>query len=252
MTTEPARASEAGLEGPGGTVILTLNIKAGGGKRVERICEFITSVSPDLALLTEYRRNAAGADLQEALRTAGFEWQVQGTGSPRENSVLLISRRPLVAKPLPALLAGYGQRAVLADRGPLAVLGVYLPPKRAKRPLFQALVEASPELLRGPAVLLGDLNTGRHYLDEPGATYVTADLFVALERLGWVDAYRHRHPQGREASWFSRKGNGFRLDHVFLSEPLVSSLTSAEYHHEIRRSGATDHAALVVRLGCGG
>ncbi len=230
------------------TTILTLNIRHGGGKRVDAICRFVESVAPDVAVLTEYRRSGIGARLREALATSGLEHQLAGEAGPRQNGVLLVSRGPLDACPLPARLAPFADRVVLARLPELTVLGVYLPPSHAKRPLFQALVDASPDLLAGPAVLLGDFNTGRHLLDEPGATFVTADLFVALEGRGWVDAWRHLHPQGRDSSWFSSKQNGFRIDHVFLSSAVLPRLRAAAYRHEPRHEGATDHAALVVQL----
>ena len=69
----------------------------------------------------------------------------------------------------------------------------------------------------------------------------------AARRPRWVDAYRALHGYGhREASWtFAQDRGGWRLDHV-----LVHGLTpvAADYAHDWRRHGLSDHSALVVEL----
>jgi hypothetical protein len=68
--------------------------------------------------------------------------------------------------------------------------------------------------------------------------------------------YRNSSPNGNARSWWSSKGNGFRLDHVFFSPSGPGAPTRAEYvlqagaHRLVPTVGGTpglsDHAALIV------
>ena len=51
--------------------LLTLNLRHGGGARVPAIAEWLARQSPDIAVLTEYRANAAGKRLYAMLAAAG-------------------------------------------------------------------------------------------------------------------------------------------------------------------------------------
>jgi len=85
---------------------------------------------------------------------------------------------------------------------------------------------------------IGDFNTCRPYLDEAGAIDPTAYYMDKIERIGFCDLWRRRYPAGREFSWFSTRGNGFRIDHAFLSLGLAARTGSISYSHEERIAGA--------------
>lgn len=74
--------------------------------------------------------------------------------------------------------------------------------------------------------------------------------FQRLLAQGWVDAWRRRHPQEREYSWFSAsRGNVFRYDHALASPPFDARIRSVRYAQELRAAGLSNHAGLVVELG---
>ncbi|MCK6575632.1 hypothetical protein L6V77_31645 [Myxococcota bacterium] len=128
------------------------------------------------------------------------------------------------------------------------VLGVYFALGLRKRALFEYLVGLDTTLLAPGSVLIGDFNTGKHGIDELGATFVLPEYLDALECRGWVDAWRHRNGDTRASSWFSSAGNGFRIDHAFVTSALVAGLVDARYSDAERAAGLSDHAALVVDL----
>jgi exodeoxyribonuclease-3 len=230
------------------TTVLTLNIQHGGGHRVNGIGSFVTGLRPDMVVLTEFRANKAGAQLRGALHDYGFIHQVAPATKPQANTVLLVSRLPFESQPLPGALNSFPERLLFANFRFGSLLAVYFPLNDAKVPVFQALLASSPSLTLSPVLLIGDFNTGRHYADEKGATFVAADLFGSLEQTGWLDAWRHLQPTAREFSWYSSAGNGFRIDHAFLSAPAVPRLREAFYDHTARESGLSDHSALLVRM----
>jgi exonuclease III len=97
-------------------------------------------------------------------------------------------------------------------------------------------------------ILIGDLNTGKHYIDELRATFYGSNYIDEIESLGFVDAWRHLHTNEREYTWFSYKGNGFRLDYAFLSPNIKDKLLSAYHSHVERENKISDHSVLILSL----
>ena len=62
-------------------------------------------------------------------------------------------------------------RCVMASIDDIRVLGVYFPNKQAKKPLYDSLLGFEAEYRAQPAIIIGDFNTGRHFVDEPGKTF---------------------------------------------------------------------------------
>jgi endonuclease/exonuclease/phosphatase family metal-dependent hydrolase len=54
--------------------------------------------------------------------------------------------------------------------------------------------------------------------------------------------------EGREFSWYSTRGNGFRIDHAFLSPALAARAGEIRYSHDERFTGLSDHSALILDL----
>lgn len=104
---------------------------------------------------------------------------------------------------------------------------------------------------RGSAhILIGDLNTTRHGIDQVGASIPGDHYLRELETAGWSDAWRTMHPEPalQEYSWYHRLGSGFRFDQAWLSPALVPHLASARLNHDFRERGFSDHSMLVVDL----
>ncbi len=80
-------------------------------------------------------------------------------------------------------------------------------------------------------------------------------LWRALLDLGLHDAYRLRHPEGGDYTWWDyRRGafardDGLRLDHILLSTALVKRLADVRVARALRAGvRPSDHAPLVVDL----
>ena len=84
--------------------------------------------------------------------------------------------------------------------------------------------------------------------DEPGAIDKCAYFMDRVAELGFCDLWRHRYPDGREFSWYSHRGNGFRIDHAFLSPALARRAGTVRYSHDERLAGLSDHSALILEL----
>ena len=225
--------------------LLTLNLRHGGAARIDRIAGYLLSQNADTLVLSEFRPNSAGAALRQQLASAGFEHQHCPGADPRGNSVLIASREPMRFDEHAA--ANCKRYVVGRLSNGTAICGVYFPLGEAKRPLFEHLQRQVARVLGPLAVVIGDFNTGEHRLDEAGATFVCTDAFAELKASGLVDSWRLRNPEARVFSWFSNRGNGFRVDHALHTQRLDARIASVAYDHGPRESGLSDHSALLVQ-----
>ena len=228
--------------------ILTWNIRHGGGARAASIAERVANLAPDIAVLTEYRSNAAGELILDSLRGSGFLFAITNGAPPRTNSVAIVAREPISAQPVAGLGAD-SHRAIRARVADLELVALYFGLDKQKIPLFEALSELSSDMLAQDSLLIGDFNTGHHFVDEAGSTFVASDRLKHLETQGWIDVWRSRNPDAREFSWYSTAGNGFRLDHALASPSLNSKISNVRYSHDERLEGLSDHSVLLLELG---
>jgi len=117
---------------------------------------------------------------------------------------------------------------------------------KEKARIFDAICALDPSVLDEQSLLIGDFNTGRHFLDEQKKTFHCAEYFDRLQDIGWIDSWRSRNEKTREFSWFRNAGNGFRLDHAFASSELNVRIESVGYNHIVRETGLSDHSAMIV------
>lgn len=228
--------------------LLTWNIRAGGGARVPRILDRIAAIDADVVVLTEFRLGRTGDAMLSGLAAAGLAHVAMRQAPSRTNTVVVASREPL--RPVAAVPEPHSRHIVAVEISDLAVFGVYFPQRGAKRPVFDWLLSLPAEWRRRPALILGDLNTGRNDLDiEPGGTpFDVAEAMDELAAASWTDAWRHFHGSTREYSWRSPK-RGFRIDHALASAPLLPRVRGAWYDHTVREAGESDHSLLVVEVG---
>lgn len=114
---------------------------------------------------------------------------------------------------------------------------------------------------RKPVVICGDLNVAHQEIDlarpqsnrqNPGFTDEERSCFGRLLQNGFVDTFRHLHPDQKEAySWWSyryrakEKNLGWRIDYFLISERLLPRLKAAEIRCEISGS---DHCPVTLTL----
>jgi exonuclease III len=228
---------------------LTWNIRHGGGMRAPALAERIATFTPDVVVLTEFRANAAGNLLKEHLASQGLHYQLAASSAPTVNTVFIAAREPFQPLEAGTPPEPNRQRALLVRFPRFLLWGAYWPQGRAKIPLFNFVLEQSPRFLQEPVLLLGDLNTGSHFLDEPAATFLAVKEFEALMDAGWTDLWRAANPSAREFTWFSRLGNGFRVDHALASPSLRDRVQEVRYSHREREEGVSDHSPLCLRIG---
>ena len=247
--------------------IVSWNIRAGGGVRTSAIADQLARWSHDVVALSEFRGTPPSVDLSRALAQRGLTHQLCTASAdlPRVNALLVASRWPLTRVRLRSAPVAEAGRWLLASiAGPSAItLGAMHVPNRVtgrKFPFLDAVLGMAHTWRRGPALLVGDTNSGLIDLDEEVPAFNSEEdgWIRGLEAAGWADAFRSLKGSERCYTWYSPNGgNGFRIDQAFVNRALQPRLRSACYEWGVpsderaavaRRHALSDHAALLVDL----
>jgi exonuclease III len=240
--------------------IVAWNIRAGGGRRAGGLARQLTRWQADVVVLSEFRATPPSRALAAALAAAGLTHQLTTAdrARPRTNALLVAARWPLRRLRLRAAPAEPRRWLAVAVAAPHPVaLGAMHVPNRAsgrKYPFLDAVLACARRWRRGPALLLGDTNSGRRGVDEEVAVFSAREegWIDALAGCGWRDAFRHLRADARAYTWYSPNGrNGFRIDQAFLNPALLSRLLTTTHvwggaAGRRRRDALSDHAALLV------
>jgi len=112
-----------------------------------------------------------------------------------------------------------------------------------------------------PVIVCGDLNVAHKEIDikrpkanvnNAGFTPQEREKMTALLSRGFVDTFRHLHPDEKDRySWWSYMGSarennvGWRIDYFLVSERLVSKIITADIHAEVMGS---DHCPVILEM----
>ena len=247
--------------------IVSWNIRAGGGSRIVAIADQLARWAPDVVALSEFRATPPSTELARVLAERGLAHQLctASAGRPRVNALLVASRWPLTrVKVSMAPIVEAGRWLLAHVAGPCAItLGAMHVPNRVtgrKYPFLDAVLGVAHTWRRGPALLVGDTNSGLIDLDEevPAFSAEEDGWIRGLEAAGWADAFRFLKGSERAYTWYSPNGgNGFRIDQAFVNRALQRRLRSARYQwgaapgkpdRRARRHALSDHAALLIDL----
>ena len=111
-----------------------------------------------------------------------------------------------------------------------------------------------------PIIVCGDLNVAAEEIDlknpktnrkNAGFTDEERAKFRELKAAGFVDTFRHLHPEEVKYSWWSymfkarEKNAGWRIDYFVVSERIADKVKAAEIHTEILGS---DHCPVSIEI----
>lgn len=240
--------------------ILAWNIRAGGGRRAGAIARQLERWAPDVAVLSEFRATPPSRALAAVLAAGGLAHQLTTAdrARPAANALLVAARWPLRRIRLRGAPREPCRWLAVAAAAPVPlVLGAMHVPNRAsgrKYPFLDAVLTCARRWRLGPALLVGDTNSGRRDIDEqvPAFNRREEGWIDALAGCGWLDAFRHLRAEVRAYTWYSPNGrNGFRIDQAFANAALVSHIADVRYvwgggSRRGRRDVLSDHAALLV------
>lgn len=236
--------------------IATQNIQWGGDPapggdgqpRLVRLLPYLVALDADVLVLTEYKSGARGAELQRSLRNAGYEHFFHQSPPTRYSlGTAIASRIPVepTQAPLPAVMDPW--RCTAVRLGDIDIFGFYFPLEGM--PAYWDWVLANARVcLPRKTILMGDFNTGKHFIDEEQNVFLCAEKHLALEKIGFRDTWRAVNASDRGATWFSSAKRGFRLDYIWASPLIAAQVENVLHNHDARIAGMTDHSAVLADI----
>lgn len=249
--------------------------------RLENLTAWLDSAAPDIVLLQEIKTEFNSFPFFE-LQMAGYDAKILGEKS--YNGVAILSRHKIkvVEEGLPDFKDEHSRylEAVVEVKGvEVRVASIYLPNGNPpyndpddnskfeyKLRWMEALYKHAQELLRlnEPVILGGDFNvilTDRDVYNPEmfrnNAIFKeeVKQRLMALQYLGYFDAYRTLHPDDIGYTYWDYSGNalnadyGMRIDYLFLSSQAADGLISCQVDKSPRLSAKpSDHTAIVAEL----
>lgn len=125
---------------------------------------------------------------------------------------------------------------------------------------FDRLLYFLKERRQTKLVIMGDFNVAHHEIDlarpkenakNTGFTNEEREQLDRLEALGYIDTFRYQVKEGGHYTWWSnfskarQRNVGWRIDYIFISPPLLSSLKGVFILPEIKGS---DHCPIGIEL----
>lgn len=225
--------------------LLSWNIRQGGGTRVLAIADAIVAHAPHVIVVSEFRHNKRGEQLSERLAAQGYEHQCTPEVTGNTNAVMIASRLPCAFSHFADRVDDFEYGLLRAEFEAFDILGAYLPHKK-KHTWFDVILEEVAS--RDATIIAGDLNTGKNGVDQAGNSFWYTEKLEALEAAGYVDAFRLKHKDREEYSWFSHQGNGYRYDHTYVHPALIPFVADCDYSQKEREDKLSDHAVMLLDL----
>ena len=245
--------------------------------RLESLTAWLAAHQPDILCLQETKVQDSEFPL-EAVAATGYH--VAFKGMKAYNGVAILSR----AKPDQVWTGlddggpAYEPRLIRARFGDLHIVNTYVPQGRdIEHEMFQYKVEWLKRLRayfdrhftpKDNVLWLGDLNVAIQPIDvynpEQRAKHVCyhADVRTGLAHClawGFGDVFRKFHPEGGHYTFFDYrtidslgKGQGWRIDYILASPPMLARARACTIDLEPRRQPkASDHTYMVAQFGAG-
>jgi exonuclease III len=246
--------------------IAAWNIQNGGGKRSDGIARALFEVNSDVCVLSEFIK-ASSQRLTSALNDVGYNHVLHTEPEGQWGGIVVASRLPIELREISDCPSPERWLHFAIPAKHLEIGAAYIPnaerSRTEKAEYWKWLLDAGAKLVGRSAIICGDFNTGMPYVDEKDKTLKCSKLMGQMLQSKWTDLWRTSHFDQRESSWWSTRGNGFRLDHAFGSPSAVTRCSGAEYvtnvndlcvthpyrsHVGCERQALSDHSMLVVEI----
>lgn len=235
----------------------------------KNFAEFVTTENPDILCLQETKARPEQVELP--LEMGGYRSYWNSAEKPGYSGVAVFTRE----KPI-EVHVGMGHdehdsegRVLTLEYPDFILVNVYTPNSQdelRRLPYRMSWDEAfrrhcAGHAMKKPVIFCGDLNVAHQEIDiarpkenrrSPGFSDEERASFDKLLGAGFVDTFRHLHPNKTEAySWWSYRAGarprniGWRIDYFGVSTPFIGRVASAEILPHVHGS---DHCPVSITL----
>jgi exodeoxyribonuclease-3 len=236
---------------------LNWNIRNPSLQRAMKQMEWLERNNFDIIVLTEVKLSQGCTYIRDRLSSLGYTTVFPKPENGDYGVILAIKRGFKEIPKISIDFLSYRVAFAVCNFSGIDVLvvGTYIPIwKDEKKKIFLKSFEKliSNEDLKKKFsnwIILGDMNILEPNHSPSYPLYKEYEFFYdSFGKQKFVDAFRFFHPNDKEYSWFSRENNGYRFDHIFVSEKMLSVLKSCFYTHDVRLEKLSDHSAMHLEL----
>lgn len=229
--------------------------------------DFLTDANPDVICLQETKMQREQADFA----FPGYhEYWYSAEKKGYSGTAIFTKQEPLnVSYGLGIEEHDHEGRVITAEYEDFYLVCVYVPNSKDGllrldyrmlwEDAFRAYVTRLDQIK--PVIICGDLNVAHKEIDlknpktntrNAGFTIEERDKLSALLATGFIDSFRHKYPDLKEAySWWSyrfkarEKNSGWRIDYFLVSQKLEQRIAEAEILNQVFGS---DHCPVLLEL----
>lgn len=252
------------------TKILSWNVNGIRGVHKRGFMDWLTSERPDILCIQETKASRDQLS-DELINPPGYSSYWNSAQRKGYSGVAVYSKQEPRIVELSMGIKSFDDegRFIRMDFGDFVLFNVYFPngksgPERLrfKMDFYDAFLEQIEELRKkqNRLIFVGDVNTAHNEIDlaRPKENSKVSG-FLPIERewidkavaCGYVDTFRHFHPDAVKYSWWDLKSRarernvGWRIDYVFVSSEMLDSVKNAFILDEVIGS---DHCPVGVEL----
>ncbi len=232
--------------------------------------ESLRSMAPDILCLQETK--AQDGQVIEALKNInGFHIFTNSAIKKGYSGTAILSREEPLSVTNGLGIKEHDQegRVITAEYKEFYLVNAYVPNSQNELKRLDYRAQWDKDILdflqkldaKKPVVFCGDLNVAHtekdiknaksNYNKSPGYTQIEIDGLSAFINSGFVDTWRHFHPDEIKYSWWSyrfnsrAKNTGWRIDYFLTSERFLTSIKKTEIHNDIFGS---DHCPVSINI----
>ncbi|WP_298900761.1 exodeoxyribonuclease III [uncultured Psychroserpens sp.] len=249
--------------------IISYNVNGIRAAMNKGFIDWLKSADPDVICLQEIKAMKEQVDI-EAIENAGYKYNYWFSAQKKGYSGVAIFSKTEpdhVEYGTGIESMDFEGRNIRADFNGLSVMSMYLPSgtndaRLAHKFEYMDMIHEYLNTLRQSfpnLVVLGDYNICHEAIDIHNPKMKGVSGFLPEERewlgsfinSGFVDSFRHLHPEKQEFSWWSYRANarannkGWRLDYAMVSQPLQENIKRSVILTEAVHS---DHCPILVEI----
>jgi exodeoxyribonuclease-3 len=249
--------------------IISYNVNGIRAAMKKDFISWLTSANPDVICLQEIKAMKEQVDI-EAIENAGYKYNYWFSAQKKGYSgVAILSKiEPKHVEYGTGIESmDFEGRNIRADFDGVSVMSMYLPSgtndaRLAHKFEYMNMIHQYLNELRTEhpnLIVLGDYNICHEAIDIHNPKMKGVSGFLPEERewlgefidSGFIDSFRHLHPEKQEFSWWSYRANsrannkGWRLDYAMVSEPIQDNIKRSVILTEAVHS---DHCPILVEI----
>nr|WP_321227313.1 exodeoxyribonuclease III [uncultured Psychroserpens sp.] len=249
--------------------IISYNVNGIRAAMKKGFVDWLISANPDVICLQEIKAMKEQVDI-EAIENAGYKYNYWFSAEKKGYSgVAILSKiEPKHVEYGTGIESmDFEGRNIRADFDGVSVMSMYLPSgtndaRLAHKFEYMNMIHQYLNELRTEhpnLIVLGDYNICHEEIDIHNPKMKGVSGFLPEERewlgefidSGFIDSFRHLHPEKQEYSWWSYRANsrannkGWRLDYAMVSEPIQDNIKRSVILTEAVHS---DHCPILVEI----